>query len=131
MQCGPNKIAKPETTANVHPMKVWCSNHCATPVRPTYHQVTYVVDRLPPDVNAVDLNDLITLVQEATLLRHAALHYTPHNHRVTLIAHSRTLQIFTKPIEHPILTHFILMLVQTSCSQFLIISSNQSVSIKK
>ena len=29
------------------------------------------------------------------------------------------------------LTHFILKLVQTSCSQFLIISSNQSVSIKK
>ena len=28
------------------------------------------------------------------------------------------------------LTHFILKLVQTSCSQFLIISSNQSVSIK-
>ena len=29
------------------------------------------------------------------------------------------------------LTHFILKLVQMSCSQFLIISSNQSVSIKK
>ena len=30
-----------------------------------------------------------------------------------------------------LITHFILKLVQTSCSQFLIFSSNQSVSIKK
>ena len=48
-----------------------------------------------------------------------------------LCVHAYWLSSDVSIVSLALLTHFILKLVQTSCSQFLIISSNQSVSIKK
>lgn len=45
------------------------------------------VDVLPANRNAVDLQDLVSLVQEAAALCRAALHHTAYHHAVHVITH--------------------------------------------
>lgn len=50
-----------------------------------------LVDVLPANGNAVDLQDLVSLVQEAAALGRAALHHAAHHHAVHVVTHRRAL----------------------------------------
>jgi len=51
----------------------------------TYKHLGDVVDVLALHVDAVDVENLVTLVQHAALVRRPALHDTTDDHRLTII----------------------------------------------
>lgn len=63
-----------------------------------YQQVVNFIDVFPSDGNAVDLQDLVSFVEEAAALRRAAFHHAAHHHAVHVVAYSGTLT--SKKINH-------------------------------
>lgn len=58
----------------------------------TYQQVKNLIDILAPDFDAVDLQNFVSFVQEATLLCGASFHYPAYDDRIHFITNCGTLK---------------------------------------